>query len=176
MVQFEFRVKFPTDAEFERMFATVRIFDRYKVLDRAATAAAGIVRDRARENAPRSSKTGSKKKWSKAMTTTGTPANESPRDPGETPLWKTIGVTIKKYEGVTWAGVGPTWPDGNKVFFNSAHKKGGRNVVYWGRPQGRVRIETDNWLKRSHDETISQQLSAMKASLKKSLDEMMPNG
>jgi hypothetical protein len=177
MARIEFKVKFPSDAELDRLFATVPVLERYKVLDKAARASAKVVAARAKVNAPRSSKTGTTEKWSRAMTTTGTPKNKTPRSRTEKPLWQTVGVTIKKYENTVWAGVGPTWPSGNKVFYNSAHLKGGERVeVQWGRRTGRTRRQTDNWLKRSHDETLSQQKAVMKDSIKKSLDEMMPNG
>lgn len=174
MAQIELKIEFPTEGEFARLFPTVPVLDRFSVLDRAARAAAKVIHARAKELAPRSAKTGSKKKWSKAMTTTGTPKNKTPRRLDERPLWRTVGVTLKKYDGTVWVGVGPTWPDGNKAHFNSAHVKGSRTVVFWGKRTGKQAIQEVNWMQKAGDETQHEQNAAMVASLKKSIDEMMP--
>ncbi len=169
MAKMQFTVKMPKDAELDRIFATIPVLDRYKVTDKAIRAAAKPVVDRAKEIAPRSSRTGTaKKRYMKNA------KDKTKSYNWDYPVWRTIKATVRKYSAATFAAVGPAWPLGNKVFFNSAHIKGSRTEVLWGRRSGKQWRQMDNWMKRAGDETAAQQRAAMLASLKKSLDEMMP--
>jgi hypothetical protein len=68
--------------------------------------------------------------------------------------------------------VGGKWPRANKLHF-FGHKKGGREVVYWGRRSGVFRqIEKPHWLQKAYDETKSEQNSAFIEQLTKELKEL----
>lgn len=68
--------------------------------------------------------------------------------------------------------VGGKWPRANKLHF-FGHKKGGRDVVYWGRRGGKFRpIEKPHWLQKAYDETKSEQHSVFIEQLTKELKEL----
>lgn len=159
----DIKMQLPNDAELDRMFNMVPKLERYKVLDKATGEAAKIVVKRARELAPRSSDTGSAQKRSKKQASS---ANWS------YPLWKTIKRVFRKYQDrYGLAVIGPEWPTGNKAYFNTSPK--GRRQVLWGKATGRVVAQIRNWIVQAFDETKTQQLNAMKDSLKQSLDQVM---
>ena len=159
----DIKMQLPGDADLDKMFNMVPKLERYKVLDKATGEASKIVVKRARDLAPRSSLTGTDKKRSKSQ-----------RDKANwhVPLWKTIKKVFRKYQnryGV--AVIGPEWPTGNKAYFNTSPK--GRKQVLWGKVTGRVVAQIRNWIVQAFDETKGQQLDAMKASIKSTVDQVM---
>lgn len=173
----DLKMSFPSDAELQQLFATVPKLNHYKVLDKAVDAATGPVVKRARQLAPNSSKTGTSKKRSK---------NQFEKADWNYPLWKTIKRVIRKYAVNAVGVIGPEWPKGNKAYFNTSPKgnkghlwghegkayptrKGGVHVA--GPPKPRIQVR--NWIVQAMDETKSQQLEAMKASVIKSLEQVM---
>ena len=167
MAKLKLTIKLPSDAELDRLFASAPTLERYKVQDKAVRAAAKPVVERAKQLAPRSSQTGTSKKRSKSQRSTAD---------WSIVLATTLTAVIRRFDTGAYAIVGPSWPKGSKVHFNSAHIKGSRREMLWGKPSGREYRQVDNWLKRAGDETVYRQREAMKASIKKSLDEMMPRG
>lgn len=129
-------------------------------LDRAVKKAANIVSVRARQLAPDGDKSGTRKKQSKK-----TKAKWGGK------LKRTIRVKLLKYERSSWAVVGPKSPEGNMAHFMQEKP---RRLVLWGKATmvQKYRIER-NWITRAFDETKSQQLSAMEASLKVDIDANM---
>lgn len=116
----------------------------FKVTDKGVRKASQVVQKRAKQLAPRSSETGSARKRSVTQQRSGK---------WDIPLHTTITTKVVKYDNGAVGVVGPSWPDGNKAFFNNAAK--GRRVVYWGRKQGTLYKGTD-WLKRSLDESADE--------------------
>lgn len=167
MAKVKLTVKMPSDAELDRLFATAPVLERYKVQDKAVRAAAKPVVNRAKQLAPRSSVTGTAKKRSK---------KQSGQADWSIVLATTIKAVVRKFSTGAYAKVGPDFPKGAKVHFNSAHVKGFRRAVLWGKATMVKPYRQDDWLKRAGDETVAMQREAMKASIKKSLDEMMPRG
>lgn len=158
----DIKMDLPSDAELRRMFDMVPKLEAFKVLDKAVDAASKPVVKRARELAPR-----------------GTEVDRSKRSKGQRskadwnyPLWKTIKRVIRKYQNrYGMAVVGPEWPKGNKAYFFTSPK--GRRIWYWGKNSGKTKVATRNWIVQAFDETRTAQLDAMKASVAKSMDEVM---
>jgi len=144
----------PTDAELEQMFDAVPILKRHSVSDKTVRAGAKPIVKRARQLAPRSSKTGSAKKRSK---------NQRKGADWETPLWKTIKMVVRKYSANAAAIVGPEWPAGNKAYFNTSPR--GRRKFLWGKDTGETVPQIRNWIVKAYDETRPEQLKAMKDKL-----------
>ncbi len=129
-------------------------------LDRAAQKAANIVARRQRQLAPDSKKTGSRDKQSKKT-----------KAAWNVKLKTTIRTKIIRYPNGVWAVVGPKSPEGNTAHFQQ--EKPRRNVL-WGKVTQikQIRLER-NWNVQAFDETKSEQLSAMEASLKQDIDANM---
>lgn len=157
--------KLPSDAQLRAMFDAVPILERHQVADKTVRAGAKPVVTRARQLSPRSSKTGSAKKRSKAQ--------QASAD-WNTPLYKTIKQVVRKYSANAFAVVGPKWPEGNKAYFNTS--PGGRKQVLWGKPTGKTIAAIRNWIVQAFDETKPQQLSAMKTKLRALMDEVWSRG
>lgn len=169
--KFDIKMQLPNDAELDKMFNMVPKLERYKVLDKATGEASKIVVKRARDLTPRSSQTGSKKKWSKKMTQSKDDGGQN-RSLSEVPLWKTIKKVFRKYQNrYGLAVIGPEWNAGNKAYFFTSPK--GRKEVRWGVVTGRVRSQVRNWIVQAFDETKGQQLDAMKESIKSTVDQVM---
>ncbi len=156
------KMQLPTDAELERMFNMVPKLERWQVGDAVIKAGTQPIVTRARALAPRSSKTGSAKKRSK---------NQVNSANWNIPLWKTIKRVVRKYQNGTLGVVGPEWPAGNKAYFNTSPK--GRRQVLWGKRTGKVVAQIRNWIVQAFDETRSEQLSNMKATLSTKIDQVM---
>lgn len=116
----------------------------FKVTDKGIRKASQLVQRRAKQLAPRSSKTGSAKKRSVSQSQSGN---------WNIPLSKTIISKVLKHARGALGIVGPSWPEGNKAFFNNA--KNGRREVYWGKPQGTI-YKGEDWLKRAFDESAEE--------------------
>lgn len=173
----ELKVLFPSDAELAAMFGTVPKLEYYQVLDKAIEAGAKVVAARAKQLAPRSTKSDRDKRSAK----------QKQKADWDYPLWKTIKYKVKRYGGVRGFGVvGPSWPRGNKAYFNTSPK--GNKGHHWGyagaqypRRNGtihtagpaRVRAQVRNWIVESFDETRPQQLDAIKATVTALLDKVM---
>lgn len=167
------RIDMPSDAELSRMFDAVPLLDRHQVFDKVLRAGARPVVTRAKQLAPRSSKTGSKDKWSKKMLVDGG-AGGTPRGKAETPLWKTIALVVRKYMKGGVSVVGPKWPEGNKAYFNTGPS--GRRQFLWGRNTGVVVAQIRNWIVQAFEETKPLQLSAMKKKLRQLMQEIWERG
>lgn len=151
----------PSDAELNAMFNAAPKLERFGVADKAARAGGSVVVKRARQLAPRSSKTGSTRKRS---------GSQRELADWDYPLWKTIKQVVRKYSYNASAIVGPEWPKGNKVYFNTGPN--GRREVLWGRVTGRTVPQVRNWIVRAFDETRPAQLEAMKKKLRSTLDQV----
>lgn len=129
-------------------------------LDKAIKSAAKIVESRAKTLAPDSRATGSREKQSKKSKAIWT---------GK--LNRLVRSKILKYPTATWAVVGPRSPEGNMASFMQEKP---RVHVLWGKASSlkRYRITRD-WISRAYDETRSEQLSAIEASLRQSIDANM---
>lgn len=129
-------------------------------LDRAVQAPCNIVAKRARQLAPDSRKTGTKNK-------------QSAKTKGKWPvrLKTTIRSKVIRYPNGAWGIVGPKSPEGNSAHFMQEKP---RRHVLWGKATliKQYRIER-NWITQAFDETKSEQLSAMEASLKRDIDDNM---
>lgn len=132
-------------------------------LDRAVSAAAKIVAKRAEQLAPDSKsnpKGDSRKKQSKKS-----------RAAWAKKLKDTIRQRIIKYDTGTWAVVGPKNPEGNMAHF--IQEKPRRHEL-WGRATAVQQYRaTHNWITKAFDETKSEQLSAVQASLTADIDANM---
>lgn len=132
-------------------------------LDRAVSKAAAIVARRARQLAPDSKanpKGDSRKKQSKKS-----------RKGWLKKLKTTIRQKIVKYDTTTWAVVGPKNPEGNMAHFMQTKP---RPHVLWGKASAVQQYRAEkNWITQAFDETKSEQLSAVKASLAEDIEANM---
>ena len=181
----DIKMDLPSDGELRRMFDMVPKLEAFKVLDKAVDAASKPVVKRARELAPRDTKGHGKKRSYRQKNAVGARGDKIDWD---YPLWKTIKRVVRKYQnryGV--AVIGPEWPKGNKAYFNTSPK--GNKGHLWGKhgqsyprrdgkgnhiagpPKARAQVR--NWIVQAFDETRNAQLDAMKASVTKSIDEVM---
>ena len=161
----DLKIKFPSDPELKKMFDAVPILMQHNVSDKAVRAASKIVASKAKKLAPR--QTAAQRRLRSA--------NQAKKANWNKPLHTTIGLVVRKYAANAAGIVGPKWPDGNKAYFNTSPK--GRVRKLWGRdprPGGLSTIapQIRNWIVQAFDETKTQQLEAMKKSLKKSMREI----
>jgi hypothetical protein len=115
---------------------------------------------RARSLVPQSRKTGSRKKQSK----------KSQAQWPET-LLRQLRVKSKKYATASFAVVGPKSPEGNMANFVQGKP---RRHVLWGKSSQVARYRYQrNWMLQASDESRSEMLAAMKASLISDIDKHM---
>lgn len=128
-------------------------------LDRAVSRAAKIVQEQAIQLAPDSDKTGSRSKQSKKSKQIWT---------GK--LRRLIRSKIIRYDGATWAVVGPKSREGNMSHFQQDKP---RRLVLWGKATmvAQYRLER-NWITQAFDETKDRQLSAMKESIQADINQI----
>lgn len=177
----EIKLNMPSDPQLDKMFDAVPKLERYKVFDQTMTAGARPVVARARALTPRNRTPNKRSKNQRAGTT-----KAGDKIDWDYPTWKTIGRVIRKYAGrYGMAIIGPSWPKGNKAYFNTSPKGNKGNL--WGSPgkrymrrgkeytapPNRPRAQIRNWIVQAFDETQGQQLSAMKAKLQTLTDQMM---
>ena len=132
---------------------------QFSAYDKALPAAGRVVAQRAKENAPRSSKTGTRDKMSSKAKATWSP--EPVADMIEVKPVKGRKIGVDPY-----ALVGPKFPEGNKANFVHPMKQNIRKVKLWGNdPTSQSGVvspsrKDNDFLKRAADETIPQQLTA----------------
>lgn len=132
-------------------------------IDRAVKAPLNIIAKRARQLAPDSRKTGTKEKQSAK-----TKAKWGSR------LKANIRTKVIKYPNGAWGLAGAKSPEGNAAHFMQEKP---RKHVLWGKATAikKYRIER-NWITQAFEETKSEQLFAMEASLKTDIDANMRAG
>lgn len=162
MARLQVNIDMPTDGEIAKMFDAVPILERYKVGDKVVREGGKIVLARARQLVPRGTQEDREKR---------SQSQRAQADWGF-PLWKTMRMVLRRYAANAVAVIGPSWPKGNKAYFNSPR---GRREVLWGRVSGRVR-QYRNWIVQAFDETRPQQLTAMKARLTQLMREIWTRG
>lgn len=161
----DLKLKLPTDAELKKMFDAVPILQRHRVSDQVVRAGARPIVTAARRLAPRSTEADRAKR------------SESQREKADWnyPLWKTIKQVVRKGRNAGAISiVGPEWPKGNKVYFNTS--PAGRRQVLWGKRTGRVVPQIRNWIVLAFEQTQTQQLSAMKKKLLQLMDGIWKRG
>lgn len=132
-----------------------------KAFEKGLRPAAKVMRQRVKELTPRSSNTGTTKKWSQST---------KQKRMGNKPLWKTASFRIwKSPNGTPYAFVGYKWPDGNKGHFVIEGKNNTRKVFYWGKDAGKV-VQRMDVLKRAFDETINSAASSFTAGVKAAVE------
>ena len=151
----------PSDAALQTMFGTVGTFEKYKVGDRVVTAGTNPILKRAKELAPRD-RSGHGDKRSQS---------QKAKARWNIPLHTTIKRKVWKGNKGAVGIVGPTWPDGNKAYFDTSPN--GRRIFYWGKSSGKVKITVRNWIVQAADETRHEQLDAMKSKLQEAIDEVI---
>ncbi len=130
--------------------------------ERCLKAMAKPVIERAKQIAPSSRESGSRKKWSAKYKNDPKWNNDSGRH---------IGLKTIKNNRATRIYIGAKYPQGNKQQFDASPK--GRRVFYWGRDAGKVRQRPNpHWLQKAFDETRSQQINAFNEQLSKELKEL----
>ncbi len=155
--------QFPKDAELQKMFGDVNALQRFKVMDRAARAGAKVVVQKAKTLAPRSTEKDRRKRSAK---------QRASADWDSVPLNKTISYVVRQYDTAGFAAIGPTWPHGNKAYFNQP-KTRSRKHILWGVDRQRTYIATRNWMVEAFDTSKDAVLSAMKDAVRKAIDEVM---
>ena len=136
-----------------------------KITDDCAKALAGPIVARAKQLAPSSRKTGTRKKWGKRVTKYFNPTTWAQDDSG-----KHMASKVQKTARGAWVIVGGKSPRANKLNFNSNHEKG-RKMMLWGKDSGKVYKAPTNFMKRAFDETRSAQLTSFNSALDKALKE-----
>jgi len=157
------KMKLPTDKELVTMFGNVDTLQRYKALDNATRAAGKVVEKRARALSPRSKESDRKKRSAK---------QRASADWESVPLHTTIKSVVRGYEVRSTTFIGPTFPHGNKAYFNQPTERQRKHVL-WGKDTGRMYIAARNWMVQAFEETKEQQLSAMKTAIQAILDKVM---
>jgi len=158
----DIRVRLPSDSELKKMFDAVPQLKRHAVMKASTTAAAKVIASRARQLAPRGTKSDAAKRSKKQRSE----ANWNIK------LRTTIAQVTRAYDNGSFSVVGPKSPDGNKAYLNQPRKVS-RLHKLWGKNVGRTYKAARNWIMQAFDETQNQQLAAMKAALIKKVDEMM---
>ena len=132
-------------------------------IDTAIGKALQIVAKRARQLAPDSRRTGSRLKQSKKSRAIWT---------GK--LNRLIRTKVVKHATGAWGVVGPKNPEGNMAHFMQEEP---RRQVLWGKMTKlqKYRIAR-NWITQAYDETVTEQKSAVVASLKSDIDRHMRGG
>lgn len=130
---------------------------QFAAYDRALPAAGRVVAQRAKENAPRSSQTGTRRKMSQKSL-----AEWSPEPLAD--MIEVKSVKGRKTTGDPYVLVGPRFPEGNKANFIHPMKQSVKEQVNWGTPVGK-RNKDNDFLKRAADETLPQQLRAFLSKL-----------
>ena len=181
----DIKMDIPVDADLARMLNMDDRIDRFKLFDKALNAASGPVIRRARQLCWDGVKTGNSAKrswyqrngveppWAKWIKRGKTKRNKYGKVDWETQLKTTIGRVVRKYGRKGVAVIGPSWPKGNKAYFNAG--KNGRDVWYWGDDQGFKKKAMRNFIVQAFDETKNEQQQLMKAHVKVLLDQMMKN-
>lgn len=135
---------------------------RLKPAERCLQAMAKPVIERAKQLAPSSEQSGSRRKW-------------SAKYKGD-PKWgissgQHIGMKTIRNNRATRLYIGAKYPKGNKQQFDASTK--GRRVFYWGKDAGKIRQRPNpHWLQKAYDETKSQQVAAFNAQLAKEVKEL----
>lgn len=157
-------MKLPTDKELDRMLADAEHLRSFKVQAEAVEAASIVVRNRARQLAPRS-KPEDRARRSKKQ--------KAEADWESVPLNTTIDFVVRDYRKGSTGIIGPAYPHGNKAYFNQP-RSGQRIQVLWGKMTSlKPFIAARNWIVQAFEETRGQQLSAMKNALRAAIDRLM---
>ena len=160
--------KLPTDAEVAAMFDAVPKLQRYAVAESVVRAGVKPITTRARQLIPRSEPEDRAKRSS----------NQRKTNPGlDDPLWKTVKHVVRSGRNAAAVAVsGPEFESnrnvGQKIYLIAEHKQKGRRVFYWGKDAGITRVKIRNVMVQAAEETKQQQLTAIKAMLKKKMDQV----
>lgn len=128
--------------------------------DRAVRKGTNVIAKRARQVAPDSRRTGTKKKQSSKSRN----------------IWKyrvrqKIRAKLVRYANGSYGVVGPKSPEGNAANFVQGTD---RRHVLWGKSTAIAKYRyARNWMKQAFDETKSEQAAAMRASLTADIAENM---
>jgi hypothetical protein len=130
--------------------------------DRCLRAMAKPVVERAKQLAPSSRQSGSRKKWSQKLKGDAKWNVDSGRH---------IAAKVSKLQRGVRVYIGASFPKGNKQQFDASPK--GRRMFFWGKDSGRIKQRPNpHFLKKAFDETKSQQIEAFNTQLKAELQEM----
>jgi hypothetical protein len=122
-----------------------------------------VVAQRAKQLAPSSRQTGSRKKWSNKLKND---SRWSGVDSGQH-----MGVKTVKHNRGARIYIGARYPQGNKQQFDASPK--GRRVFYWGKDSGRIKKRPDpHFLEQAYTETQSAQLAAFNKRLEIEIKEL----
>jgi len=148
--------------DIERALDGVNVVQYYQVHDKVVRVMAKTVSERARWIAPRSERNPKRPDLKRSK-------SQLAKADWRYPLWRSITYGVRKHNRGAYAVVGPSWPKGNKAHFNTAHKKGFREVVYWGKHQAIPWPSIRNYLMQASDETKARQIGAAEAEIRKFL-------
>jgi hypothetical protein len=130
--------------------AKISVFLRLNVLKKAARAAGNVVRDAARKRAPRSAKTGTRRKWSAKMRAARASVP---------PYADEIKVVVRDYGRTVVAVVGA------EAGSNLSHLiEDGHDLVAWGNVTDIV-VSGTPVLEPAADETVSEQVRALSSTV-----------
>lgn len=132
-----------------RILNQIPVMVQASAYDKGLRPAAKVVQDRARQLAPSSKESGSRKRWSQKMRASRA---------GVKPLKQSIKTKVVRpgKNKVPYAVVGPERPWGNIAHFISPLKKNTREVVLWGNRTGMMARKDNDFMKRAFDETKQQ--------------------
>ena len=131
--------------------------------ERCLNAMAKPIIAKAKDLAPSSRGSGSRRKWSaKLKNDTQWSSVDSARHMGARAVKHNRGARIY---------VGAQYPKGNKQQFGSPKK--GRRVFYWGKDAGMTLLRPrDHFMQRAYDQTRGEQMSAFNTQLAKEIKEL----
>ncbi len=156
------KVKVEMDFRALEMLERIPQMLQFAVADKVMPAMAKPVVARAKELAPSSRESGTRKKWSAKYKTN----NKWQVDSGRHMSSKTV-----RYDRGAIVYVGATYPTGNKQQFNSNSERGRREVL-WGKSTGRVYKPKERFIQKAYDETRDAQFRAFEAELINQIKEM----
>lgn len=127
------------------------------------------IQDRAKQIAPSSIKTGTRKLWGSNVTATFNPNTMRKHSSGRYISYKNL---LKSDIG-PMVIIGPKYPEGNKQNFNNSPD--GRVVYYWGRrdKNGKIRQGDDpRFIDKARDEMLSIAITNFTSELERQLEQL----
>lgn len=159
-------VKIEFDAKLiQSLLDQVPVLAQLAALESGIRPAAKVLEKRVKALVPRSSETGSTKKWSKS-TKSQRASERSLRDLVRTKV-------LKPKNNSASALVGFEWPGGNKGHFVVPMKKDTRKQVLWGKQSGKEVRKGDDFLRQAFDETKQSQTEVFVRNVSRAVDKKM---
>ena len=156
------QINLPSDAEIKRMFDAVPLLRKHDVSGAVVREGAKAIAKQAKIEAPRSNPADTRKqskshrdKWGVAVK-----------------LHTTIGYVVRKGKrGMSYAIIGPKFPDGNKAYLNQPRERSRKHML-WGHDRGRTYVARRNWILVAAERSRGSQIAGITKVMKQKMSEM----